>query len=209
MQNEFIIRLDSIINENKMLNHPFYQAWNMGKLSREALCEYAKQYYHFVQAFPTFLSATHANTPHLSVRQDLLENLIEEERGDGNHPGLWLKFTKSLGMQAAGAAISKMLPETKEAVDELRSITRNGSYLEGVAALYAYESQIPEVARVKIKGLRKFYGINDEAALSFFTVHQEADVAHSAVEKDILALYAATEEEQHACLVAAENSSRA
>src|SRR5713226_1360078 len=81
MQNNsqsFLQSLDDIIKKNSMLDHPFYQTWNMGKLTREALCEYAKQYYHFVQAFPTFLSATHANTPHLSVRQDLLENLIEE-----------------------------------------------------------------------------------------------------------------------------------
>src|ERR1043166_3474509 len=68
MQKEFIAQLDATIKQNQMLDHPFYQAWNMGKLSREALREYAKQYYHFVQAFPTLLSATHANTPHLSVK---------------------------------------------------------------------------------------------------------------------------------------------
>src|SRR5713101_651348 len=189
MQNEFIIRLDSIINENKMLNHPFYQAWNMGKLSREALCEYAKQYYHFVQAFPTFLSATHANTPHLSVRQELLENLIEEERGEGNHPGLWMKFAESLGVSHAEAASAELLPETKEAIETLRSLTRDGSYLEGVATLYAYESQIPEVAGVKIEGLRKYYEINDSSSLSFFTVHQEADVHHSGGERKIIEQY--------------------
>src|ERR1051326_1111386 len=212
MQNNsqsFLQSLDDVIKKNSMLNHPFYQTWNMGTLSREALSEYAKQYYHFVQAFPTFLSATHANTPLLSVRQELLENLIEEERGEGNHPGLWLKFAGALGVEPAGAAHSELLPETKEAIDALRSLTRNGSYLEGVSALYAYESQIPEVARVKIEGLRKFYGIDDESALSFFTVHQEADVAHSAGERNILERYAFTGDEQRACLAAAENASRA
>jgi pyrroloquinoline-quinone synthase len=94
----FLQQLNGVIEKHKMLDHPFYQTWNMGTLSHEALREYAKQYYHFVQAFPTFLSATHANTPHLSVRQELLENLIEEERGQGNHPGLWVKFAESLGV---------------------------------------------------------------------------------------------------------------
>lgn len=206
---QFLTSLDACIEQNKMLNHPFYQTWNMGKLSREALREYAKQYYHFVQAFPTLLSATHANTPHLSVRQELLENLIEEERGDGNHPGLWMKFAQSLGVTENEAAQSELLHETREAISTLRSITRDGSYLEGVAALYAYESQIPEVAGVKIEGLKKFYDINDATALSFFTVHQEADIYHSAGEKNILKKHALTSQEQEACVNAARHASRA
>ncbi len=209
MPNNFIQQLDAIIKQHQMLDHPFYQAWNMGKLSREALREYAKQYYNFVQAFPTYLSATHANTPHLTVRQELLENLIEEERGEGNHPGLWMKFAESLGISQAEAATTTLLPETHEALATLRSITRDRSYLEGVAALYAYESQIPEVAKVKIDGLKKFYNISDDAALLFFTVHKEADVYHSGGERKILEQYACSEEQQQACCDAARQSSQA
>ncbi len=205
----FLNSLEAVIAENRMLDHPFYQTWAIGKLSREALREYAKQYYHFVQAFPTLLSATHANTPHLQVRQELLENLIEEERGEGNHPGLWMRFTESLGVTGEEAAVAPLLPETEEAIASLRAITRDGSYLEGVAALYAYESQIPEVAKVKIDGLKTFYGIDDATALSFFTVHQEADVYHSAGERNILAERAVEDRQQKECIEAARQASRA
>ena len=205
----FLKQLDAVIEQNNMLNHPFYQTWSMGKLSREALREYAKQYYHFVQTFPTFLSATHANTPDLSVRQELLENLIEEERGGGNHPGLWLKFAEALGVSETETANNTLLPETQEAIAALRSLTRYGSYLEGVAALYAYESQIPQVAKVKIDGLKKFYGIDNPDGLSFFTVHQEADVYHSECERNILRQHATTNEQQQACIESARKSSQA
>ena len=205
---EFLQKLDSVIGQNAMLNHPFYQTWSMGKLSREALREYAKQYYHFVQAFPTLLSATHANTPDLSIRQELLENLIEEERGEGNHPGLWMRFAESLGVSEDEAKSTPLLPETREAIDALRTVTRDRSYLAGVSALYAYESQIPEVASVKIDGLRKFYGITGDRALSFFTVHKEADVYHSAGEKKILAGNVSSGDEAE-CLGAARDASRA
>ena len=208
-RNSFLRALDEAIAANKMLNHPFYQTWSMGKLTREALREYAKQYYHFVQAFPTFLSATHANTPHLSVRQKLLENLIEEERGNGNHPGLWMKFAEALGVTQREVESAPLLLETEEAIATLRSITRDGSYLEGVSALYAYESQIPEVAKVKIDGLRRHYGIDDGTALSFFSVHQEADVYHSAAERNILASHAITVKLHAECLEAARTASRA
>jgi pyrroloquinoline-quinone synthase len=207
--NTFIRQIDDIVRQHRMLDHPFYQAWNMGTLSRQALREYAKQYYHFVQAFPTLVSATHANTPHLPVRQELLENLIEEERGEGNHPGLWMTFTESLGVPKAEASSSEQLPETRDAIAALRSLTRDGSYLEGVSALYAYESQIPEVAATKIDGLRKFYDITDERSISFFTVHREADVAHSAGERNILERYALGEEERRLCCDAARASASA
>ena len=205
----FLRELDDAIDQNKMLRHPFYQTWTMGKLSREALKGYAAQYHHFVQAFPTYLSATHANTPDLSVRQVLLENLIEEERGPGNHPDLWMRFARSLGISDKEAAQTRLLPETREALDTMRSLTRDASSLEGVSALYAYESQIPEVAGVKIDGLKRFYGITDPGALSFFTVHQEADVHHSQSEREILANGALDPEERRSCVEAARTSARA
>jgi len=208
-QQSFLEELDAVVARNSMLKHPFYQTWTMGKLSPEALREYAKQYYHFVQMFPTLISATHANTPDLSVRQELLENLIEEERGDGNHPGLWMKFAEALDVNHAEAAETPMLPETREAIEALRAVARDGSYVEGIAGLYAYESQIPEVAKVKIEGLKKFYNISSDRALSFFTVHQEADVFHSQSEKELLARCVHTDEDRQKCLAAAERSSRA
>lgn len=205
----FIRQLDAVITENAMLNHPFYQTWRMGKLSNEALRGYAKQYYHFVHAFPTYLSATHANTPHLAVRQQLLENLLEEERGENNHPSLWLRFAESLGISGEEARTTDLLPETERAIATLRSVTRDRSYLDGVAALYSYESQIPEVARVKIDGLKTFYGVSAPSALSFFTVHQEADIYHSGDERAILERYAVGPEQQKTCLESARTASQA
>ena len=205
----FLRRLDETIDAHKMLDHPFYRTWTMGELSRDALREYAKQYYHFVQAFPTLVSAVHANTPRLDVRQELLENLIEEERGDDNHPGLWVKFTAALGVSEEAAAATPLLPETREAIATMRSLTRDGSYLDGVAALYAYESQIPRVAAVKIEGLRAFYGITGEEALRFFTVHEAADVEHAGAERKILERHAVTDEARASAVAAAAASADA
>ena len=51
---------------------------------------------------------------------------------------------------------------------------------EAVAALYAYEGQVPEIASTKIDGLKKFYGIDQPEALAYFTIHEEADKEHRA-----------------------------
>ena len=76
---------------------------------------------------------------------------------------------------------STPLPETDHLVSTFRDATMNRSFAEACAALYVYESQVPEVAKTKIAGLKQFYGIDTERALQFFEVHIGADEIHSAV----------------------------
>ena len=54
------------------------------------------------------------------------------------------------------------------------------SYAEGLASLYTYERQIPEIADTKIKGLKQFYGVTSKEGLEFFEAHKSADVIHRA-----------------------------
>ena len=52
------------------------------------------------------------------------------------------------------------------------------SYAEGLASLYTYERQIPEIADTKIRGLKKYYGVSSKKGLEFFEAHKAADVLH-------------------------------
>jgi pyrroloquinoline-quinone synthase len=192
-----------------MLSHPFYQLWNEGKLTQDILARYAQQYFAQVKAFPTYVSAVHSHCDDLSVRQLLLENLIEEERGQNNHPELWLRFAEGLGVSREEVLDAELLPHTLESVQQLTQVSQSPNYLEGMAALYAYESQIPEVATTKRQGLQEFYGINDERTVAFFTVHERADVVHRQLERDILATACTTPQQQEAVLAAAETGARA
>jgi pyrroloquinoline-quinone synthase len=178
--------LDDRIQKRHLLTHPFYQAWSAGTLSRSALQEYSKQYYRHVEAFPTYVSAVHANCPFLSIRQCLLENLIEEERGAENHPELWLRFAQALGVPREDVLTAVPLPETTALVQTFQRLTREHSYLAGTAALLAYEVQVPEVAAAKIAGLKHCYGIDDPQGLAFFQVHLQADRLHADTARHIL-----------------------
>jgi len=51
--NNHLDKIDNDIAAKNLLKHPFYLAWARGELSKEALTDYAKQYYHHVAAFPT------------------------------------------------------------------------------------------------------------------------------------------------------------
>ena len=41
------------------------------------------------------------------------------------------------------------------------------SYAEGLGSFYTYERQVPEVADVKISGLKLHYGVNTKEGLQF------------------------------------------
>jgi pyrroloquinoline-quinone synthase len=187
--NQHLEKIDNDIAEKHLLKHPFYLAWTRGELSKEALREYARQYYHHVAAFPTYLSAVHAKCDDQATRKQLLFNLIDEEAGSPNHPELWKKFAQGLGVDHTDFAKMEKQPETKNLIDTFRSVCGEGSTAQGMAALYAYESQIPAICESKIDGLRKHYRFRNPKHYEYFSVHIEADREHSAAERKILASY--------------------
>jgi pyrroloquinoline-quinone synthase len=201
---EFLDALDALVAEKHLLKHPFYCLWSEGKLTQEHIREYAISYYPHVAAFPTYVSGVHAGCDDPQVRSELLENLIEEERGPVNHPALWRRFAASVGAADADLSARPRTPEVSEAIAQFRAFTRGGSVAEGLAALYAYESQIPEISRTKREGLAAFYGIDDPEAVRFFTVHEEADVWHRQIEREALGRVAATPEDRKSALAAAD-----
>ena len=178
--------VDRIIEERAMLKHPFYQAWQRGELTLDALRGYAAQYYHHVLAFPQYVSGAHANCPDQKDRQEVLENLIEEERGEENHPELWLRFSDALEMPRDSVENEELLPRTIELVDTFKDATKNGSFAEAATALYCYESQVPEVAKTKIAGLKEFDSIDSLRGLPLFDVHTEADEEHAVVGRNFV-----------------------
>ena len=171
---ELLNKLDAAIAEKNLLKHPFYQDWQMGKLSRASLQLYAAQYYRHVEAFPKHLRVLAARTEG-PLRDIVLENLAEEEDPNGPHPKLWRDFAAALGVSEDDVTRCPALPGTQAVVETFREIVGDRPVAESVAALYAYESQVPEIASTKIDGLKKFYGINQPEALAYFTVHEQAD----------------------------------
>jgi pyrroloquinoline-quinone synthase len=184
---QYLDKIDNDIAKKHLLKHPFYLAWTRGELSKEALGDYARQYYHHVAAFPTYLSAVHAHCDDQVTRKQLLDNLIDEEAGSPNHPELWLKFANGLGVSDVDMRTTEKRPETRDLIDIFRSVCRDGSTAEGLSALYTYESQIPTICESKIDGLKRFYGFTDPKGYEYFSVHIDADRDHSAAERKMLA----------------------
>ena len=178
--------LDALICSRSILQHPFYVAWERGDLTREHLATYATVYYPHVAAFPTYLRMAAAQTEDAVIRAELERNLDDELSHPKPHDELWLEFTEALDVdrrtvttatphRAAAAMISTFVRLADEGI------------ASGLAALYAYESQQPEVSRQKMEGLRQRYGVDSPTGLAYFDVHATTDVEHRQGERDGLA----------------------
>lgn len=170
-----------------LLKHPFYQAWAAGTLSQDVLRSYATQYYFHVDCFPRYLGAIHSHCENQNQRKKILENLNEEEGTSygTSHPELWLQFAEGLGThrdEILGAEPGRAI---QNVISHFFRFSRS-SFEEGLGALYAYESQVPEIAESKLEGLRLRYGIDDERTLAFFEVHRKADIEHRSVILEML-----------------------
>ena len=173
----FSKELNKKLDKYHLLNHPFYKSWNDGKLTREIIKDYAEQYYQHVKAFPRYISATHSLCEDIERRKILLENLQDEENRDEDHPKLWKNFALAIGSSKKEIESVK---EEKFTTELIENFFKNGrsSYAEGLASLYTYERQIPEIAETKIRGLKNHYGVTSKEGLKFFEVHKAADVYH-------------------------------
>jgi pyrroloquinoline-quinone synthase len=176
---ELMVRLDNAIATRSLLKHPFYQEWQAGTLSRERLQLYAAQYYLHVEAFPVHLKVL-ARRANGALRELILENLAEEENPVAPHPKLWRDFADAVGVSEEVLWTSAPLPGMRVLVETYREICRKKPFAEAVAALYAYEAQVPEIAATKMEGLSRHYGVNTPQGVAYFEVHEEADRVHRA-----------------------------
>ncbi len=207
---DFFAALDARIARYDLLQHPFYQAWSKGELTRDELREYASEYWHHVSAFPTYLSALHARLDDAPLRRTVLENLADEEGLPASRPhsDFWMDFAAGMGADSAAVRNRTLLPETTALLGHFHDVMQDAP-ASALAALYTYESRVPATARTKAEGLKQHYGA-DMATSRYFALHQVADVYHAKVWRDAIeAELAAHPEETDAALDAAESTAAA
>jgi len=211
---QFFEQLETSIANYDLLCHPFYRAWAAGELTRDDLREYARHYYHHVEAFPSYLAELALRLDEGDLRRAVLANMCDEKGAPGSsgkgfapHSELWLDFAEGMG---ARRDMRWHLPvaEVRELIRHFHRVASEGTPEEALAAFYVYESQVPRVAKEKERGLRAMYGADDKTC-GYFALHATADVYHSKVwHKQLEKLLAANPEAAQAALDAAENTAR-
>jgi pyrroloquinoline-quinone synthase len=193
-------RIDSEIEKRSLLKHSFYQMWSEGKLTVDHLQGYSMEYFQLVKAVPKFVESI-AQTAGQS-KSDIANNAKEE----AEHVEPWVRFASALGVSRNELASYEGAAKTNDAVAKMMALA-GSTFEEAVAAMYAYEMELPKISRSKIDGLKKFYNMDNADATNYFEIHEEADVRHAQVWREILSKVPA--ERQEAAFNAAVESLKA
>ncbi|MAE68659.1 MAG: iron-containing redox enzyme family protein [Candidatus Peribacteraceae bacterium] len=167
-----LTQLDEFINANGLLTHYFYaQKWNNGELTKEDLALYAKEYFHMAKAVPGIVSRVKDRAKERGFTDliaDIERNIVDET----DHIELWKRFSSSLGITEKELEEYEPHDLTKEAVRDMEELA-DGSFEDGVTAMYAMELTLPEVSQTKKDGLCKHYDLpeSNEDAHVYFDEH--------------------------------------
>ena len=177
--NSLIQKIDRIIEERSLLNHPFYQTWSDGKLTHEALAGYSKEYYQLVKAVPIFMTQLLDYVP-----ESLKDELDFNQQEEFSHISLWEQFATGLGISCKELTNYDGLYKTNHAIDGMHSLM--SSLVSGSTAMYAFEKEIPKISQIKLEGLAEFYGLTSEDVTKYFKEHMGADIRHTASWKKVI-----------------------
>jgi pyrroloquinoline-quinone synthase len=167
-------RLAEVQRRCDVLEHPFYVRWSAGELTREELSWYAGEYRHAVVALAEATAAT-ARAAEPAVRARIKAHAVEE----AEHIDLWDAFARAVDADLA----QEPAAETAQCA---AAWTAAGDALEGLVVLYAIESAQPAIARTKLEGLVKHYGIADAPATEYFALHAVRDEEHAAESRELI-----------------------
>lgn len=196
MSNDVWERIEQARERWNVLEHPFYQRWSAGELTREELASYSGQYRHATAAIAR-LSASIAESAPEAERAALRRHAAEEDA----HIALWDGFVDAVGGDVAAASTA----ETRECVE---AWTAEDGRLRQLVRLYAIESGQPQISRTKREGLAAHYGIGDGPGNQYFRLHERADVDHAAEGRSLIEAHLA-EADPDALVAAAEEAFKA
>jgi pyrroloquinoline-quinone synthase len=177
-------RLEELRRCWNVLDHPFYERWSAGSLTRPELALYAGEYRHAVVALAKASAAAAAASTDPTERSQLEAHAAEEAA----HVELWDAFAGAVGADLDRAPAWETELCARHWAGYRRSLAGH------LAALYAIESAQPAISAIKAAGLRMHYGFESGPATAYFDIHTERDVVHAAEGRALLERHAAGED---------------
>ncbi len=164
---DLINQIDFEIEKYSLLKHDFYRLWQEGKLTLDQLAGYSKEYFQMVKIVPTLVDNA-LKTNKEKKFQNVIQNTLEDEC---QHIEPWTKFSSSLHVDSKELLNYSADGLTKQAIDDLIKLSES-SFEEAVAALYAFEKDLPKISETKLDGLLKFYGIIDNESTEYYKIQK-------------------------------------
>lgn len=189
-------------------NHPFFELWAQGKLTKEQMAFYCTQHYHFVGEFLNWLAYQASQIRERDVKNYLFENLGDEENPDDRHLDMLKDFVAACGVKRDSVESSIVLAATEGLQNWGWRMMYQKPWPAALAGMFiGLESQFLDICKKIVPGLHQHYGFKPNAReIRFFEEHIHADEVHGSKGFAIVEKYCNTPELQALALKQVEEA---
>lgn len=190
---EYMNKAKDSLLQHELFSDPFIQTFsNLDQFELASARRFAELYYPHILRTRLYQANALGICPDENI-QFVLSDILHDEYGLGeikhSHMQQYRNFMAALGLSIKAASEYILIPELKLYISTMEQLTRNGDWLEAVAAVgVASEWPIPKYYSLLLKGLRNIPGI-EEQHLELFSGHVELDVEHSRLIEQALLPY--------------------
>lgn len=196
MSSSFHDQLVAARDRRHSKNHPFFDLWAAGKLTKEQTALYCVQHFHYVTEYLNWLAYEASQIPRRDVKAYLFENLGDEENPDDRHLDMLKDYVRASGVDPATVESSIVLSGTDQLQNWGWRMVYQTPWQAAVAGLFiGLESQFLDICKKIVPALHRHYGYKPGAReIRFFEEHIRADEIHGAKGFAIVEKYCGTPE---------------
>jgi pyrroloquinoline-quinone synthase len=198
MSSSFHDQLVATRDKKHSKNHPFFELWAQGRLTKEQMAFYCTQHFHYVGQFLNWLAYQGSQIEQRDVKNYLFENLGDEENPDDRHLDMLKDFVAACGVERESVDSSIVLGGTDALQCWGWRVIYQQPWPAALAGMFiGLESQFLDICKKIVPALHKYYGFAVRAReIRFFEEHVYADEIHGSKGFAIVEKYANTPELQ-------------
>jgi pyrroloquinoline-quinone synthase len=206
--NSFHDQLVATRDKRHSKNHPFFELWAQGKLTKEQTAFYCAQHFHYVVEYLNWMAYEASQIPHRDVKAYLLENLGDEENPEDRHLDMLKDYVAACGVNPATVETSIVLGGTDQLQNWGWRLVYQRPWQAALAGMFiGLESQFLDICKKIVPALHQYYGHKPGAReIRFFEEHIHADEVHGSKGFAIVERYADTPELQTLALKTVEEA---
>jgi pyrroloquinoline-quinone synthase len=208
MTRSFHAQLVALRDRKHSKNHPFFDKWARGELSKEQTALYCIQHYHFVAEYLNWMAYEASQVPHRDVKIYLFENLGDEENPEDRHLDMLTDYVVASGLKRDSVERSAVLPGTEGLQNWGWRMVYQKPWQAALAGMFiGLESQFLDICMKLVPALHKHYGYKPGAReIRFFEEHIGADEIHASKGFAIVEKYCTTPDLQELALKTVEEA---
>jgi len=208
MNQPFRAQLTAVRDKKHSKNHPFFELWARGELTKEQTALYCIQHNHFVAEYLNWMAYEASQVPHHDVKTYLLENLGDEENPDDRHMDMLADYVVASGLKRDRVEKSIVLPGTEGLQNWGWRMVYQKPWQAALAGMFiGLESQFLDICKKLVPALHKHYGYRPGVReIRFFEEHIGADEIHAGKGFAIVEKYCNSAELQDLALKAVEEA---